>query len=125
MNNRKWRVLFVMLFMALGLLAAPAGRTSLKVQAASGRSRVYRKRARKVKKNLPKKVKKLLKKSYYKPSCRVAAARRKGAYMTCQLSGSIGGGAYVIKVIVNLKNGRVMVTENMVDIPNRFKVSLR
>ena len=96
------------------------------VRAASSRSAaLYKARAKKVKKNLPKKVKKLLAKGYYRPSCRVTSTKRKSATMYCNLQGAIGGGAYMIKVKVNLKTGWARVVENMVSIPTKFKVSMK
>lgn len=125
MNNRKKKLLFCLLVFSLVLLFVPAKLPSGGVQASSRASRIYKKRAKKVKKRLPRKVKKLLKKGYYRPSCRIEASRRKGKYLICRLSGAIGDGAYVIRVKTNLKTGRCRITDNMVDIPDTFKVSVK
>ncbi len=125
MNPKKKRLLFTMLLFAFMLFCLPAGKTGLKVQAASKRSSLYKKRAKKVKKNLPIKVKKLLKKGYAYPGCKLRYSIRRGHLMLCRLSGSIGEGAYEIQVLVNLKNGRCQILDNMVSIPDTFKVSLK
>ncbi len=125
MNHKKKRLLFAMFLFAFMLLCLPAEKTGLKVQV-TAKSRIsYKKRAKKVKKNLPIKVKKLLKKGYANPTCKVRYAKRKGKRMILLLSGTIGEGAYEIHVLVNLKTRRCQILDNMVSIPDTFKVSLK
>ncbi len=125
MNNRKKKLLLCLFLFALVLLFVPTGTKGGTVQASSRTTRIYKKRAKVVKKKLPKKVKKLLKKGYYRPSCHLDSSRRKGKYLISNLSGSIGDGAYMIRVKTNLKNGKCHVIENMVSIPDYFKVSIK
>ena len=45
--------------------------------------------------------------------------------MTCDLSGSIGEGAYMMSARVNLKTGKVKIIDNMVSIKSSFKISVK
>ena len=65
----------------------------------------YRKRTKKAKKNLCKKVRKMLKADFYKPSCKVRKSRREGKFLFCSLMCSIGGGACDFLVRVDLDTG--------------------
>jgi len=125
MQRKTRKCLLTLLLLSLILLFVPIGKPAKTVQASSKKTRLYKKRAKKVKKNLPKKVRKLLRKGYDSPTCKVQSAKRKGKYLTCRLAGGIGWGAYEITVVVNLKNGKARITDNMVSIPDTFKVSLK
>ena len=82
---------------------------------------MYNKRAKIAKKNLKKKVLKMLKKGY----ASLYNVKRKGKIMTCDLSGSIGEGAYMMSARVNLKTGKVKINDNMVSIKSSFKISVK
>ena len=117
---------FLFVFLAVLMLALPLSAGVRTVHAASARATaIYKRRAKKVKKNLPKKVRQLLKRGYSRPTCKVISAKRKNATLVCKLQAAIGDGAYIIKVKVNLKNGVARIIENMVSIPTKFKVSMK
>ncbi len=115
----------ILAVMVLAFLIMPVGHTAKTVYAASTTTKTYRKRAKIVKKYLPKKVVKMIKKRYYHPSCRVISAKRKGKMLTCELQGTIGEGAFIERVKVNLKNGKVTVINDMISLPRTFKVKYK
>lgn len=117
--------MIILAMMVFAMLIMPAGHLAKPVYAASAATKMYRKRAKIVKKYLPKKVVKLIKKRYSNPSCRVISSQRKGKTLTCELQGSIGEGAYMETVKINLKNGKVTVIQDMVDLPKTFKVKYK
>ena len=121
-TTKKTAVRIILLLMLI--LVAPAGGMR-QVQAASKMTATYVKRASRVRKRLPVKVRNLLKKGYARPSCVLYRSKRKGRNLTCWLSGGIGEGAYEIRVRVNLRTGRATVLDDMVSIPDHFKVSMK
>ena len=125
MKRKIKRFAFCFLLLALALTFLPSAHTTVKVQASAKSEKMYKARAKRAKKRLPKKVKKLLSPGYDSPTCEIQSSKRKGKYLYCDLAGSIGWGAYEIKVKVNLKTGKCHVTENMVSIPDYFKIKVK
>ncbi len=127
MNKKKTLVYFMLFFLVFMLVPATTG--NVKVQAASKAkvAKVYKARARRAKKNLPKKVRQLLSPGYAYPTAKVASSKLKlkQRALICRVAGSIGEGAYEIKVKVNLKNGRCHIVENMVSIPDYFTIKVK
>lgn len=122
-SAKKYLVMVIIALMFFSPVADTIG-TSQTAQAMS--TKTLKKRAKKAKKTLPKKVLNFLKKGYYKPSCGIGSAKRKGKYLTCKVGGGIGEGAYELKVKVNLKTGKVKVIgEPEVDIPTTFKIAVK
>ena len=115
--KHKKKLLIGFIFFAL-MLALPGGVTVQRTQAAVN----YTARASKAKKLLPKKIVKLLRKGYYKPSARIISSKKSGKKLTCHVQGAIGDGAYMLTARVNLKSGKVTITDSMVYIKSSFRL---
>ena len=128
-TNMKKIIFCMMLFVFAFMLAAPAVTRPVRVQAAAKAAKTtkkkYKNRVKTAKKNLKKKIPKLLSPGYANPTCDIQSSKHKGQYLICRLGGSIGEGAYEMRVKVNLKTGNCKVLESMVDIKEKFKIKVK
>ncbi len=121
----KKKVLFYIMILALVLFFVPTGPGGVKVQAATKASKVYKARAKKARKNLCTKVKKFMTPGYANPSAKVISYKIKKHFMICRVAGSMGDGAYEERIKVNLKTGKCHVLEDMVSLPEYFKIKVK
>ena len=121
----KKKVLFYIMIFALVLFFVPTGPGATKVQAATKASKVYKARAKRVRKRLPKKVRNYMTPGYANPTAKVVSYKIKKHFMICRVAGSMGDGAYEERIKVNLKTGKCHVLEDMVSLPEYFKIKVK
>ena len=129
---KKKKLFISMLLLLLVLLFTPVGSASFKVQAATKNQkrleRIYKRRARIVKKRLPKKIRRLTEKGlgYKVGKCSIMSSTRKGHILYARYGGGLGyDGGYMVKVRVNLKNGKGKVLEADFEGHPRFRISIK